>query len=207
MSVTDDDISGLPREQLRALAEHPGTDGEMLARLARLPGIDLLPAIVGNPSTPPAVRAWILRDFPHLKAYWTSAPEPAARPAASEADQAIERFRQRSAQSARGYGAGVPASRPAAAPSYVQAVDQAGRTVLIPAAALTPRRTNGLAIASLVLSLLGASLLGVIFGHVAKRQIWERGDDGDGLATAGLLIGYLGLVFLAVLVVIGLANS
>src|SRR5947208_11439949 len=42
-------------------------------------------------------------------------------------------------------------------------------------------RTNGLAIASLILSLVGAGLLGLIFGYVAKGQIKQTGDDGDGL--------------------------
>jgi hypothetical protein len=203
-----DDISSLPREQLRALAEHPGTDGELLARLARLPGIDLLPSIVANPSTPAGVRAMILRDFPHLREYWTppaSAPGPG--PVTTEADRAIEQFRQRSAQAARNARVGTPASWAPAAPSYIQAVDDSGRAVLIPSAYLTQRRTNGLAIAAFVLSLLGAAPLAVIFGHVAKRQIWERDEDGEGLATAGLVIGYLGIALFVVVILIGVVGS
>lgn len=62
------------------------------------------------------------------------------------------------------------------------------------------RTTNGLAVASLVLSLLWlawlGSLLGVIFGLVARRQItrsagWQR---GGGIAIAGVVIGFLGLL-------------
>ena len=56
--------------------------------------------------------------------------------------------------------------------------------------------TNGLAIVSLVLSLLGlvfgvTAIGGVICGHIARRQIRERGEQGDGLALAGLIIGYI----------------
>ena len=63
-------------------------------------------------------------------------------------------------------------------------------------AAAPPSKTSGLAIASLVTSLLGLSLIAVITGHIAKKQIRESMGalTGDGLATAGLIIGYIGLV-------------
>ena len=60
--------------------------------------------------------------------------------------------------------------------------------------------TNGLAIASLVLSILWlaglGSVLAVIFGFVARRQIRASGgrQGGDGIALAGLLIGILGVL-------------
>jgi type II secretory pathway pseudopilin PulG len=60
--------------------------------------------------------------------------------------------------------------------------------------------TNGLAIASFVLSLLWilglGSLLAVILGISSRRQIREsRGTQGgDGLALAGLIIGFIGLI-------------
>jgi hypothetical protein len=61
------------------------------------------------------------------------------------------------------------------------------------------RPTNGLAIASLVVSLCGFVLLGglpaivgAIMGHFARRQVRERGEDGDGLALAGVIVGYIG---------------
>jgi type II secretory pathway pseudopilin PulG len=62
------------------------------------------------------------------------------------------------------------------------------------------RRTNGLAVASLVLSIvwLGGvgSLLAIIFGFQARRQIRESAgkQGGDGLAIAGLVIGIIGLL-------------
>ena len=65
-------------------------------------------------------------------------------------------------------------------------------------------RTNGLAIASLVCSLLGfvtclSAPVGIVLGHVAKKQIKQTGEQGEGMATAGLWVGYiltgLGLAF------------
>ncbi len=57
-----------------------------------------------------------------------------------------------------------------------------------------PQRTNGLAIASFVLGLLGMVLLPVIFGHLALRQIESRRDSGTAFAVIGLVLGYLGLI-------------
>src|SRR5579872_763166 len=72
-----------------------------------------------------------------------------------------------------------------------------------------PQQTNGLAVASLVLSLvwlLGVgSLLAVIFGLRARRQIRQSGgyQGGEGLATAGLVIGIIGLLGAALVVGVG----
>jgi len=33
--------------------------------------------------------------------------------------------------------------------------------------------------------------LGIVFGHVARRQIRNRGGRGDGLALAALILGYV----------------
>ncbi len=52
------------------------------------------------------------------------------------------------------------------------------------------RPTNTLSIVSLVGAFLFAPL-GVIFGHVALSQIKKSGEEGRGLAIAGLVIGYL----------------
>ena len=53
-----------------------------------------------------------------------------------------------------------------------------------------PRPTNGMAIASLVCAFLFAPL-GIIFGHISLSQIKRTGEDGHGLAVAGLVISYL----------------
>lgn len=69
----------------------------------------------------------------------------------------------------------------------------------------TAPRTNGLAIAAFVLGLCGFALLPVILGHVALRQIRDRGDAGSAFAIIGLVLGYLELVGLVIFgfVVIG----
>ncbi len=63
-------------------------------------------------------------------------------------------------------------------------------------------RTNVLAILSLVLC--GSGLIAVILGHVALKQIERTGEQGRGLALAGLIIGYIGLgiaiVYFAIMV-------
>jgi hypothetical protein len=66
-----------------------------------------------------------------------------------------------------------------------------------------PKQTSSLAIVSMVsgivcwfiLPLLGA-IVAVITGHMAKREIRDSGGllTGDGMATAGLALGYLHLV-------------
>ncbi|NUT38060.1 MAG: DUF4190 domain-containing protein [Hamadaea sp.] len=79
------------------------------------------------------------------------------------------------------------------------------------------RPTNGMAIASLVTSLAmiavctPLSILGVIFGHIAKRQIRETGEDGAGLATAGIIIGWifflLPILIIALFIGLGLSGA
>ena len=58
-------------------------------------------------------------------------------------------------------------------------------------------KTNGYAIASLVLSLLGlcgiGSILAIVFGNMAKKEIAISGEGGAGLAKAGMIIGWIGL--------------
>lgn len=61
------------------------------------------------------------------------------------------------------------------------------------AAAPAAAKTNTLAIVSLVLAFF-ISLGAVICGHIALSQIKKTGENGRGLAIAGLVLGYLGLV-------------
>ena len=59
------------------------------------------------------------------------------------------------------------------------------------------RGLNAMALASMIcsVSLFGVgSLLAIIFGIIAKKQIRERGESGSAMATAGLIIGGIGLV-------------
>ena len=59
--------------------------------------------------------------------------------------------------------------------------------------------TSGLAIGALVCGILELFTLGfaaipaVILGHLARNQIRRTGERGDGMAIAGLVLGYLGI--------------
>jgi peptidyl-prolyl cis-trans isomerase B (cyclophilin B) len=64
-----------------------------------------------------------------------------------------------------------------------------------------PQPTNTLAIASLVCAFLFAPL-GILFGHISLSQIKKTGEDGRGLAIAGLVISYLITVFTILVVVL-----
>lgn len=80
-----------------------------------------------------------------------------------------------------------------------------------PPAATRPaaRRTNPLAVISLVAGLCGFSLVpllgsivAVITGHLALAQIQRSGEEGSSLARAGLWLGYIAMA-LVVLAVAG----
>lgn len=70
------------------------------------------------------------------------------------------------------------------------------------------RRTNPLAVASLACGLgqiffwFLAAIPAVVLGHVARRQIRQTGEDGQGMATAGLVLGWIGIA-LTVLFIAG----
>jgi hypothetical protein len=74
-----------------------------------------------------------------------------------------------------------------------------------------PRRTNGLAIASLVLGVTWwgwiGSVLAVVFGHIALAQIREHGQGGRAMAIAGLVLGYIGMALLALFVVVAFTSD
>jgi len=52
------------------------------------------------------------------------------------------------------------------------------------------RSTNTMAILALVMAFVFAPAA-IVLGHIARKQIAERQEDGDGLALAGLIIGYI----------------
>ena len=72
------------------------------------------------------------------------------------------------------------------------------------------QRTSGYAIASLVLGIAGffvipliPSVLAVVFGRRAKDEIRTNSSiGGDGLATAGVVLGWIGIALCALGVVI-----
>jgi Domain of unknown function (DUF4190) len=72
--------------------------------------------------------------------------------------------------------------------------------------------TNGMAIASMVVSLVGAvglicygiggvlGLVGAILGHLARKQIREQSQGGDGMALAGIIVGWASVVLALIIV-------
>lgn len=65
--------------------------------------------------------------------------------------------------------------------------------------------TNGLAIAALVCGVggfvIGLSFIpAIICGHLARKQIRQTGEQGAGLALAGLILGYVGTALFIALI-------
>ncbi|QAV70203.1 DUF4190 domain-containing protein [Salinibacterium sp. UTAS2018] len=58
---------------------------------------------------------------------------------------------------------------------------------------------NVLSIVSLVTSVIGLSLVGIITGHIGMSQIKKTGEQGKVLAIIGLILGYLGFVVALIL--------
>jgi hypothetical protein len=68
---------------------------------------------------------------------------------------------------------------------------------------VAPRKTSGLATASMVMAIVGLALIvcygvggllaaaGAIMGHVARRQIKTSQEGGDGMAKAGIIVGWI----------------
>jgi len=74
-------------------------------------------------------------------------------------------------------------------------------------------RTNGLAIASLACGLAQfmfgplATIPAIVFGHVARHQIKRTGEQGAGLALAGLVLGWAAVILGVLIIVLGMAMS
>jgi hypothetical protein len=77
-------------------------------------------------------------------------------------------------------------------------------------------KTNGMSIAALVVSIVGMlgicayglggylGIIGAILGHISRKQIRERGEGGDGLALAGVIVGWIagGIAILATIAIV-----
>jgi hypothetical protein len=75
-----------------------------------------------------------------------------------------------------------------------------------------PSGTNSLAIASMVLGVAEfftgglTAIPAVICGHIARRQMKQTAQRGDGLATSGLVLGYMAIIFWSVLIAASLVG-
>lgn len=95
----------------------------------------------------------------------------------------------------------APGYEPPAPPAYGSAAPAYGAAPAAPqaysaqayGAASNADKWNVLAIISLVSSFF-VSLAAVVCGHIALSQIKRTGERGRGLAIAGLVLGYLGIL-------------
>jgi hypothetical protein len=76
------------------------------------------------------------------------------------------------------------------------------------------KRNNGLAVASLVCACAGflffvPAILGVIFGFIARSQIRQSGgtQGGDGLALAGIIVGFAWIGLFVLVFIVGAATN
>jgi hypothetical protein len=73
-------------------------------------------------------------------------------------------------------------------------------------AMVPPQPTSGLAIGAMICGIAELFTLGfaaipaVILGHLARAQIKRTGERGDGMAIAGLVLGYLGIAGWALII-------
>jgi hypothetical protein len=76
-----------------------------------------------------------------------------------------------------------------------------------------PVSTNSLARASLVLGVAEFFTMGltaipaIICGHMAKRELRQTGQRGDGLATSGLVLGYMAVIFWGILIALSIVGA
>jgi hypothetical protein len=67
------------------------------------------------------------------------------------------------------------------------------------------RPTNGMAVASLILGIVGlltcgaTSIVGVILGHIALSRIKRTGEEGQGMAMGGLVTSYIMVVVFVII--------
>jgi len=170
-------------------AQHPQrVEGDPTTTPPPAPTYDDAPYVA--PTAPAAPYAETAPYPPSAPAAYPPSPEPAAYAPPAYAPPAY------GAPASPGYGAGYPVQTTPGAPP-VMPYGYGG----YPA-----RRTNGLAVASMILSIVGflwilpfvGSLAGAIMGHVSLGQIKRTGEAGRGMALAGVIIGWAG-VALAVL--------
>jgi uncharacterized protein DUF4190 len=99
-------------------------------------------------------------------------------------------------------------------PGYPQPVVQG---VPVPPGTVYGRpQTNSLAVAALVCGIVqffGFWLLGtipaIVLGHMARKQVRQRNEQGAGLALAGLILGYAGiaLTVIVAIIIVAAVNS
>ena len=75
-----------------------------------------------------------------------------------------------------------------------------------------PAGTNVLAIISLVVSIIGfccliGGIVGVVLGYLATNQIKQTGQQGAGLAKAGIIVGIIAIVVNIIWIVVSFSTG
>jgi Domain of unknown function (DUF4190)/Domain of unknown function (DUF1707) len=84
----------------------------------------------------------------------------------------------------------------------------AGPVAPMPLAPPMVAKTNSLAITSLICGIAQlmfgplSTIPAVVCGHMARHQIRRTGEQGAGMALAGLILGWIGVGFTALLVIV-----
>jgi len=71
-----------------------------------------------------------------------------------------------------------------------------------------PRKNNSLALTSMIVSICGVMMcplvgvVGAILGHKARKQIRQRDEDGDGMALAGIIVGWISFGFMVAIILL-----
>lgn len=110
-------------------------------------------------------------------------------------------------------GGGYPSNMPPPQPQQ-SAQNPAGATPYGYGAAPygTPQQNHTLAIVSLICSIVGlvictpVVIVGVITGHMARKQIRENPNtySGAGMALAGVIIGWIGIALMIIGIIVGI---
>jgi hypothetical protein len=165
---------------------------------------DQQPSAWGGPPTPQQTQPVVNRQCQHCG--W---PTPAADPVC----------RNCGIDARAGAGAapvaGLPPGPVAPPPPGIRAA-AGGSPGMRPSTPVAAPSTNGMAVASLVLGILWiywvGSVLALIFGYIARQQIDQHQgmQGGRGMATAGIVLGWIGIGFLVLfmlVVILGMASG
>jgi hypothetical protein len=165
------------------------------------------PSTATTPAAPAPFAAAPSSTTPPVAIQGTPPTDPAANPYAAAGSNPYPTPANPYAATPTGYPG---YNYPAATPGYSYPLSAYGYGA-------AQRKTNGLAIGSLVTGIaalpfvfcygvggivLGA--VGAILGHVARRQIRDRAEEGNGMALAGIICGWIA-VALGIAVLIGFA--
>ncbi len=155
---------------------------------------------LGKNAPPPPAGGYEQNPYPTPPAYGQQAYDPYGQQAQDPNAYGQQAYGQQQPYPGTGYDQGQYGAYPQG--GYPQQPQQAypGYAQAQPYPA--PRGTNTMAILALVFGIIVAPL-GLVFGFMARSQIKKTGEDGDGLALAGIIIGGIfTLLFIAYIVFI-----